>query len=96
MSVTVKTTSVKPAGIQWFTQANPAAGRRLIAWVQGQPGVLSSMGRVTAPNTFTSVTVFESQAAYTAFQAAIAANADAQARQAYGAAQNIQATTEVL
>lgn len=96
MSVTVKTTSVKPAGIQWFSQANPAAGRRLIAWVQGQPGVQSAVGRVTAPNTFTAITVFESQAAYTAFQAAIAANADAQARQAYTTAQNFDVTTEVL
>lgn len=96
MSITVKNVTVKPAGIQWFGQANPPAARRLVAWVQAQPGVLSAIGRVTAPNTFTAITVFESQAAYEAFQTAIAANADAQARAAYTAAQNFETTTEVL
>lgn len=96
MSISVKNVSVKPAGIQWFGQANPVAARRLIAWVQAQPGVLSAIGRVTAPNTYTTLTVFESQAAYDAFQAALAANADAQARQAYATAQGFEITTEIL
>lgn len=96
MTVTVKTTTVKPAGIQWFGQSNAAAGRRLVAWVQSYPGVLSAVGKVTAPNTYTNITVFENAAAHEAFQAAIAANADAQARQAYAVAQNFQVSIQVL
>ncbi len=96
MTISVKVTTVKPVGIQWFGQANPAANRRLVTWVKSQDGVLTAVGRVTAPNTYTSVTVYESQAAYDALQTAMAANADAQARQAYVTEHNFQITTEVL
>lgn len=96
MAYVVKTTTTKQAGIQWFGQANPAASFRLNQWIKMQPGVLSSVARVTAPNELTVLTVYQDQAAYEALQAAFASNADAQARVAYATAQNFVTTTEVL
>ena len=96
MTYVVKTETTKPANVQWFGQANPVVNLRLNLWVRAQPGILSAIGRVTAPNTFTTITVFQDEAAYNAFQAALASNADGIARQAYATAQNFQTTTEVV
>lgn len=96
MAYVVKSVTTKPAGTQWFGQANPTASSRFIAWAKAQPGVLSSVGRISAPNTFETITVFADQAAYDAYQAAAAGNADAQARAAYATAQGFQVTVSVI
>ena len=96
MAYVVKTVTTKPAGKQWFGQANPTASRQFIAWSKAQPGVLSAIGRVSAPNTYETITVFADQAAYEAYQAAAAENADAKARTDYATAQGFQITVSIV
>lgn len=96
MAYVVKTVTTKPAGVQWFGQSNPAANQRYVAWAKAQAGVITAIGRVTAPNTFEATTVFADKAAYDAFKAAAGSNADAQARQAYATAQGLQSTTTII
>ena len=96
MAYVVKTVTTKPAGVQWFGQANPVANQRFIAWARAQAGVLSAIGRATDLNTFEATTVFADKAAYDAFTAAANANADAQARKAYADAQGFQTTVTVM
>jgi hypothetical protein len=96
MAYVVKSVTVKPAGVQWFGQANPVANQRFIAWARSQSGVLSAIGRPTDPNTFEATTVFADKAAYDAFTAAAASNADAQARQAYANASGFQTTVTIM
>lgn len=96
MAYVVKTVTVKPAQAQWFGQFSPAVNQRYVVWARAQTGVLSTIGRISAPNTFETITVFADQAAYDAFQTAVAANPDAQARAAYATAQGFQVTTSVI
>lgn len=96
MTYTVKVTTTKPAGTQWYGQTNPVENVRLNQWVLAQPGVLSAISRVTGLNQLTVLTVYESEAAYNAFQTAYAANPDAVARKAHAAANNFESVTEVL
>lgn len=87
--------TTKPADKTWFNVVNPEAARRIAAWVKTQPGFITSSSQRIAPNTIQTIVLFDTQANLEAFTAALASNADNQAREAYKTATG-QVTTVVV
>jgi|LauGreDrversion4_2_1035121.scaffolds.fasta_scaffold00348_15 hypothetical protein len=96
MSYRVTATSVKPAGVQWFSDANPASIEAYSAWVATLPGVISVTKTTPNANTIVRTYVFENQAAYTAYASAHASNTNDQQRQAYNNSNGITTTFQFL
>lgn len=85
MSYAMITVTTKPADTVWFNVANPEAAKRQANWTKSQPGFVTSSTQRVAPNTIQNVVIFDSQENLDAFIAALAGNADNQAREAYKA-----------
>jgi hypothetical protein len=96
MSYRVKTLSVKPANVQWFSDVNPASFESYKNWAASLPGVIDVTKTKPDANTIVRTYVFEDKVAYTAFAAAHSSNADDQLRQAYNNANGITNTLEFL
>lgn len=91
-TITITTTSVKPAGKQWFNASESAKNAAYIAWARTFPGVTSFTGGAVDTNTWRAVTVFESQTARDAFQVACQLNENWLARNVFNEANGITST----
>jgi len=68
MSITkLVTTTVRPAGTQWFNQAEPEKIKELKTWIKSFPGLLHSEGKQVDDLTWQNTFVFESKDACDAF-----------------------------
>ena len=83
MSSALITVTTKPADTTWFNAANPEAAKRYANWAKSQPGFVTSSTQRVAPNTIQNIVIFDTQENLEAFVAAMAQNADHQAREAY-------------
>lgn len=88
MSYAIITETTKPADTKWFNRVYPGAAKRLAEWLATQPGFVSASSQRIAPNKSRSIVIFETQEHAEAFQAAAAANAEWQAREAFKSARN--------
>lgn len=96
MSYTVKITSVKPANVEWFSDANPMAIETYKAWAVTLPGIVSLSKNQPDANTIIRTYVFESEAAYSNFVAAHYANTEHLQRIDYNNANGITFVSQVI
>jgi len=91
MSYTVTTTIVKPAGIQWYSDANPSGLASIQQWELTQLGntLLYKAGVSPDANTYVTTEVYASEAAYQQYLSLLGALPDAQARSQYNQNNNI-------
>ena len=86
----VKTIVTKPAGTQFrLQQMIPGTTQTLGQWTLAQPGVVGVRIRRLGKNKVVKTVRFVDQAAAEAFQTALAANPEYQARQVYNTANGI-------
>lgn len=95
MSYTVEVTSVKPEGVAWFSEVNPANFDSYTAWLATLPEAVITTTRPDV-NTIVRTYVFENEAAYNNFRDAHLANEDVQLRQDYNVANGITIETRVV
>lgn len=96
MSYRVIVSSVRPAGVAWFSDVNPVSFESYNEWVATLPGVTTVTKSTPDVNTIVRTYVFENQAAYTAYASAHASNVNDQERQAYNNANGITTTFQFL
>lgn len=98
MTYVVQTVSKKQAGGEWWAKANPDAAARLGAFVKGLGLVQRRVKKQLDENTVATRAFFADEAAYNQYLAAVANNADFQAREAWGrnAGQTAEVKTAVI
>lgn len=95
MSSAMITVTTKPADTVWFSIAEPTVAKRSAEWARIQPGFVTSSTQRIAPNTIQNIVIFDTQANLDAFVAALAANPDNQAREAYKTTHGQVSTTTI-
>jgi hypothetical protein len=93
MPYTVTVISTKPQGTEWWdaVQGSPdhIAREELFAWTAQQPGFISVTSEVTGPNNGKNVFVFDTEANYAAYNAAMVQQPAAITRAEYNSANGI-------
>lgn len=96
MSVTVTITTVKPAGVSFYSEYDPGntipAISSINSWSNSQPGLVSQNFSKTDENTYVSTFVFDTIENYTAWHTARNNLPEHQNRRAYNRANNIVTT----
>jgi len=87
MPYTVTVLSTKPQGTEWWdaVEGSPdyIAREELFAWTAQQPGFISVSSRITGPNNGENIFVFDTEANYLAYNAAMIQQPAAITRSAY-------------
>jgi hypothetical protein len=98
MTYVVQTVAKKQAGAEWWAKSNPEAAKRLGAFVKGLGLVQRRVKKKLDANTVASRAFFADEAAYNQYLAAVANNADFQAREAWSrnAGQTAEVKTAVI
>jgi len=93
MPYTVTIVTTKPQGTAWWNTAagspNDLARKELFAWMAEQPGYLSISDTPAEADVSTVVLVFDTEANYTAYNAAMVQQPAAITRAEYNSAQGI-------
>jgi hypothetical protein len=96
MSYTVKVTAVRPAGTDWYSDANPAGHEAWQNWFKNLPGVVSVKKTKPDANTIVRTYEFVNEAAYVNVRQESLNNAQNLARTGYNELHGIVSTTEVI
>lgn len=84
MTYVVQSVVKKQPGAEWWAKANPQAAARLNEFVKGLGLVQRRVKKQLDENTVATRAFFADEAAYNQYLAAVANNADFQAREAWG------------
>lgn len=82
----------RPAGVQWFRDADPDTHSGYQTWLQSQPGFISNESVSPTDDELTVTQLWESQAQFYAMKSQQALRAEFQSKKAYEAQVGITAT----
>jgi hypothetical protein len=96
MSYRVKTTAVKPAGAEWYSDANPEGHAAWQEWFKTLTGIVSVKKTKPNANTIVRNYEFQDEAAYLNVQQQSQASPQHLQRMGYNELNGIVTTTELL